>query len=54
MTSTRSIRLYGWTWPELRTIFGGAGFSTARVFGGYDSSPFDAAESTDVVGVLRR
>jgi SAM-dependent methyltransferase len=54
ITSTRSIRLYGWTWPELRAIFGGAGFSTARVFGGYDRSPFDAAESNDVIGVLRR
>jgi SAM-dependent methyltransferase len=54
VTSTRSIRLYGWTWPELRAIFGGAGFSTAAVFGGYDSSPFNAAESPDVIGVLRR
>ena len=54
VTSTRSVRLYGWTWPELRAIFGGAGFSTARVFGGYDSSPFDAATSTDVIGVFRR
>ena len=54
VTSARSIRLYGWTWPELRAIFGGAGFSTARVYGGFDSSPFDAAESNDVIGVLRR
>lgn len=54
VTSTRSVRLHGWTWPELRAIFGEAGFSTAAVFGGYDGSPFNAAESTDVIGVLRR
>ncbi len=54
VTSTRSVRLYGWTWPELRAVFGEAGFSTAAVFGGYDASPFSAAESPDVIGVLRR
>ncbi|HEX6976565.1 MAG TPA: class I SAM-dependent methyltransferase [Vicinamibacterales bacterium] len=54
VTSTRSVRLYGWTWPELRAIFGGAGFSTAVAYGAFDGSPFDAAESSDIIGVLRR
>ncbi len=54
VTSTRSVRLYGWTWPELRAIFGEAGFSTASVFGGFDNAPFNAAESQDVIGLLRR
>lgn len=54
VTSTRSVRLHGWTWPALRAIFGEAGFSTAEAFGGYDDSPFNPLESTDVIAVLRR
>ena len=54
VTSTRTVRLHAWTWPDLRAIFGEAGFSTAAAFGGYDGSPFNASESNDVIGVLRR
>lgn len=54
VTSTRSVRLHGWTWPELRSIFGEAGFSTAAVLGGYDAAPFNASESSDIIGVMRR
>jgi len=54
VTSTRSTRLQGWTWPELRAVFGEAGFSTARAFGGYDGSTFDEAASSDVIGVITR
>jgi SAM-dependent methyltransferase len=54
VTSTRSVPLKGWTWPELRAVFGEAGFSIARVYGGYDGSTFDPAVSADVIGVITR
>lgn len=54
VTSTRSVRLHGWTWPGLRAIFEDAGFSSAAVFGGYDAAPFNALESSDIIGVMRR
>lgn len=52
--TTRSVRLRAWTWPELRAVFERAGFDRFDVYGGFDSSAYDAGESPDVVAVLRR
>jgi glycine/sarcosine N-methyltransferase len=54
VTSTRSVSLHGWSWPDLRRIFMDAGFTAAEAFGGYDGALLDAMESTDLIGVLTR
>ena len=52
--TTRSVHLCGWTWPDLRDVFLDAGFPRADAYGSYDGTPFNAAESSDVIGVIVR
>ena len=50
--TTRSVHLKSWTWPDLRDVFLAAGFTRAEALGSFDGTPFDAGESSDVIGVL--
>ncbi len=54
VTTTRSVRLRAWTWPELRAVFERAGFDCSDVCGGFDSSAYRPEESSDVLAVMRR
>jgi SAM-dependent methyltransferase len=54
VTSTRTLRLRAWTWPELRPLLAQAGFSVVQAFGGFDGAAYDPATSTDLVVVARR
>lgn len=51
---SRTLVLHGWTWVELWDVFGAAGFSRFRLYGGFDGSPFDPAGSFDLIAVLHR
>lgn len=54
VASTRTVKLHGWTWPELRPLVAQAGFSVVQAFGGFDGSAYDPANSSDLVVVARR
>jgi SAM-dependent methyltransferase len=54
VTTTRSVTLRAWTWPELKTVFEEAGFGAPDAFGGYDGAPYDPSTSPDLLAVLYR
>lgn len=51
---SREVLLRGWRRAELEAILTAAGFRTERALGGFDGSPFDPAESQDLILVTRR
>jgi glycine/sarcosine N-methyltransferase len=51
---SREVLLRGWRRAELEAILTAAGFRTDRALGNFDGSPFDPAESPDLILVTRR
>jgi SAM-dependent methyltransferase len=52
--TTRSVKLRAWTWAELRSVFGEAGFRSIEAHGSYDRKPFEPEQSPDIIGVATR
>ncbi|HEX9161253.1 MAG TPA: class I SAM-dependent methyltransferase [Thermoanaerobaculia bacterium] len=53
IVSTRRVEIRGWRRPQIESAFRGAGFTNIEVFGSYDKSPFDRAESRDIILIAR-
>jgi SAM-dependent methyltransferase len=51
---TREVVLRGWRRAEVEAALAAAGIAPERALGGFDASPFDPAESQDLVLVARR
>jgi SAM-dependent methyltransferase len=54
VVQSRTLRLHAWTWVEISDVFSAAGFERSQLFGGFDGSPFNPAESSDLIAVIRR
>jgi glycine/sarcosine N-methyltransferase len=53
VVSSRRVEIRGWRQRELEKALRQAGFASVESWGGYDRSPFIAAESRDVLMVAR-
>ncbi len=54
VVQSRTLRLHAWTWVEIWDVFSAAGFDRSQLFGGFDGSAFNPAESHDLIAVIRR
>jgi SAM-dependent methyltransferase len=53
VVSSRSVRLRGWTRPELHRLLTAAGFAEFEACGDMSRTPYDPLESPDLVAIAR-
>jgi SAM-dependent methyltransferase len=53
LVATRRVEIRGWRAAEVERTLREAGFTSIELYGSYDKTPFEAAESRDVIVVAR-
>ena len=53
LVATRRVEIRGWRAAEVERTLREAGFASIVLYGAYDKTPFEAAESRDVIVVAR-